>query len=422
MSTKRIVTLLSLIAAESTLLLPVGSAALFHRSNPSVGQKEAQKTPAKSEKETPDAKDAQAQFDLAFKEERKGDLSAAINGYKKTVNRFSRTPIAPIAQFRIGQLYEKQNELLPAFHAYEKLVKDYPRSPDFEKALEGEFRIGTAYLEGARKKVLGLPTLPSMDTAVSIFSSILKNAPYSKYTPLAAFNIGTAKEKQGQLKDAINAYQVVIDKYPLDPVAADALYQIGFVWLTISRSGSYDRIATTHARESFEDFLMAYPHNEKAAQAHENLESLNVTQTDGTLRIAQYYDRQNKYRAAVIYYNEVLKQNPDSADGGVAKKRLGAIRARYGSKAIDGIINPTGNVTTTAVDNRLQSQTDTSERTDYNGPEMGTSSSLGTYPQSGNAPFTPMNLPPPIPDNEEPSLPTSENPPTTDAEAAPASP
>jgi outer membrane protein assembly factor BamD len=376
--------------------------------------------------EVPNARDAQAQFDNALERETRGDLTAAIAGYNKTVRRFPKASVAATALFKQAQLQEKTGQLVPAFKAYDKLVREYPRSLDFDKALEGEFRLGTAFLEGARQKVLGVPTLPSMNQAIIIFTSIVKSAPFSRYAPLAQFGIGQAKEKENDLKGAVQAYQVVVDKYPTDPAAADALYQIGFVWMRYSRTGNYDRAAVVKARETFQDFLAAYPNTEKAAQARENLAALGVQQTGGAFQIAKYYDKQKQYRAAIVYYNEVIRQEPNSKESEQAKTRLAALRARFGDAAMEAAMNP--NVTAPGAkpgDNRLQARTDTARRPDYNGPAVSapappvtasTSSPSGGVGGGGGGrsgssgyPSTPLPLPPPIPDAAQPPLPASEN-------------
>lgn len=397
--------------------------------------------------EVPNARDAQTQFDNALAKETAGDLTSAASGYRKTARRFPKAPIAANAQFRLGQILEKQRDLQGAFNAYEKLVKEHPRSPDFDRALEGEFRLGTAYLEGAKQKVLGIPTLPSMATAITMFSSIVRNAPFSRYAAASQFNIGMAKERSQELRDAVASYQTVVDKYPTDPAAADALYQIGFVWLTISKTGSYDRVATVRARESFEDFLSAYPNHEKAAQAKENLGGLGVQQTGGAFRIAKYYDKQKQYKAAMIYYNDVIRQNPNSKESEQSKQRLVVLRQKFGNAEVDKVLNPTATPTATAAggpaakpaDPRLQAQTETANRPDYNGPAVSPPapppvipSTVGTpipagvsRPGTGRPTYSPPNaapltLPPAIPDADQPTMPTPDaTAPVTEAPAAP---
>ena len=416
------------------LLLALGCLAFPHRSpapltvTPGEG---AQYNAPGAETAIPDQKDAQTQFDKALEREKKGDIGGAVAGYKKTVHRFPKSTVASSAQFKVGELLEKKGDLDGAASGYEKLIHDYPHSADFNASLEGEFRIGTAYLEGERQKVFGVKTLPSRDRAIAIYKIIVANAPYSHQAPLAQFNIGQAYQRQSDYKDAIIAYQVVVDKYPTEPAAADALYQIAFAYMKISQTGSYDRTASTKARESFEDYLSAYPNSEKAAQARDNLNGLQSQQTGGSLNIAEYYYRQKQFRAAVVYYNDVIRQQPNSPESDKAKARLDGIRAKYGDKyftsspgsaAVAG--GPAGakGVTPKLGDGRLQAQTDTAQRPDYVGPPVSapTPPPVAANPTSIQPPFGGAQVPatgappappgqeatpPPVPEGEQPSLP-----------------
>ncbi len=290
---------------------------------------------------TPNAASAQAQYDNAVGYEQAGQTGQAIDSYKKVVKRFPRSPLASNAQYKVGFLLEKSGDIEGAYKAYVKLNKDYPRSEDFNASIEGQMRVAEAYLKGRKQKILGIPTLPSMHRAIDIYQSIMRNAPYSRYAPQAQFNIGRAKEKQGDYTGAVQAYQTVVDKYPTSDVADDALFQIGYVYLTIIRVGSYDRNASRFAREYFEDFLTTYPKHEKAAQARQYLATLGTAQTRSSLKVAQYYDKQKLWRAAIMSYNEVVRLTPDSPDAAIATARLDELHKKLGEKIfLDPMLTP----------------------------------------------------------------------------------
>jgi len=214
------------------------------------------------------------------------------------------------------------------------VVTNYPTSPHFNEAIEGQFRIGEMYLAGKKLKLLGIPFATSMDRAVEIFAAVIRTAPYGKYTARAQFDIGLAREKQGANDAALQAYAAVLDKFPNDPVASDAQYQIGYIWFTASRGGTKDLAATNNARTAFQDFLFRYPNSEKAAQARANLQQLEHKATTSSFDVARYYDKQKAYRAAVIYYNEVIRQQPGSTESEKAKKRIDQLRAKLGDKVL----------------------------------------------------------------------------------------
>ena len=273
-------------------------------------------------------------FEIGQKAEKEGNPKRAIRAYRELVRKYSRDALAAGAAFRGALLYEQIHEYLEAAGTYRTVVINYPTSPHFNEAIEGQFRIGEMYLAGKKLKVLGIPFATSMDRAVDIFAAVIRTAPYGKYTARAQFDIGLAREKQGANDAALQAYAAVVDKFPNDPVAADAQYQIGYIWFMAARGGTKDIAATNNARTAFQDFLFRYPNSEKAAQTRANLQQLEHRATSSSFDVARYYDKQKAYRAAVIYYNEVIRQQPGSVESDKAKKRIDQLRAKLGDKVL----------------------------------------------------------------------------------------
>jgi outer membrane protein assembly factor BamD len=234
----------------------------------------------------------------------------------------------------VAELQDQTRDYLGAAQAYRLVVERYPTSPHFEEAIEGQFRIGEMYLNGKKIKVLGISVANALDRAVDIFAAVVRTAPYGKYTARAQYDIGRAREKEGANDAAIQAYQAVVDKFPNDPVAADSQYQIGYIWFTAARQGTKDIAASGSARTAFQDFLFRYPNSEKAAQARANVLLLEHKQTSSAFNIAKFYDKQKYYRAAAIYYNEVIRQQPGSDESEKAKKRIDQLKAKLGEAAL----------------------------------------------------------------------------------------
>src|ERR1700746_2035394 len=266
--------------------------------------------------------------------EKEGNPKRAIRAYKTLVKRHPKDALASEALYRSAQLQEQIHEYAAAADSYLQLVERYPSSPHFDDAIEGQFRAGEVYLNGKKLKVLGIPVASALDRAVTIFANVVRTAPYGKYTARAQFDIGLAREKQGANDAAIQAYQAVVDKFPNEPIAVDAQYQIGYIWFTAAQLGTNDAAAASNAKTAFQDFLFHYPKSEKAAQARKNLDILEHKQTNNSFKVAKFYDKQKYYRAAVIYYNEVIRQQPGSEESNQAKKRIDQLRAKFGDAAL----------------------------------------------------------------------------------------
>jgi outer membrane protein assembly factor BamD len=361
-------------------------------------------------------KNAEEQFKVAQNYEAAGDYKHAAAAYLLVVHRFPRADIAAEAQFRSGQMLERLGKLQLAFNNYQALIQKYPRSPDFEAALQAQYNIGKAYLDGKRIDIYGVPTLPSMGKAQEMFKKIVTNAPYGKIAPLAQFGIGQALEKSGSITATVNAYQEVVDRYPSSDVAPNAMYQIGYVYFQASRATGYDETAAVRAQEAFEDFVLRNPNNEKVPQAQENLKVLQLRKTDNSYNIARFFDKQRNYKAAYVYYNEVIEQQPDSPFAVKARQRMDQIRAKVGDNAlrIGGVA--TGNGQNPA---KLQARADTAGRADFVGPPPPTptpspspaqaTAQTGAQP-APNQPVPPQSSDttptPPPPPPAEPPLPT----------------
>ena len=357
---RKLILLSSLVLALSAPAIPRAGAALIYRNgegwvSDSADAGEAEKT-------------ASAQLHKAEALEASGSITRAISAYRTLLRKFPDTGAGPKAQLKIAQLSETTKEPERAFNEYNKYVTRYPRGDDFDKCVEAQFRIAGLFLNGEKRKLFGMKTFSSMERAQEMFQEIVKNAPYSKFAGLAQFNIGQALEKQGKGTEAIAAYQQVVDKYPADQIAGDAQYQIGYIQLQASNKGSNDKAAHDKARDAFEDFMMKYPASEKVNQAKDNIVRLSGADLKKTLGIAEFYEKTRNFKAAAIYYGEVIRGGASSPEAVVAQKRLEKLKLAVGEAALNvgTIAGETG--ATAEVRRKTQARVDTASRPDYVGP------------------------------------------------------
>lgn len=298
-----------------------------------------------------------------------GDLDKAITTYRYIAKSAPGSKEAPSAQYRLAKQLHNKGEFESAFKEYQNLIKNYPQTPDFEQSVADQIEIANAFLKGRRVKMLGLRLMPSMEKAEEMYTAILKSAPYSKHAPVTQFNLGLAYEKQGKAKEAIAAYQRVLDKYPNSSACASASYQIGYVYQRLGMTGkSQDLSALKEAQNNYQDFLLQYPNSEKVPQAGENMKKMVSRESADTLRIARFYDFNKDFKAASIYYNDVLRRFPQSQEATAAKTRIDELKALYGEDSLRvGQERPeTGE--RLAERRRMQAQIESTALANYDGP------------------------------------------------------
>lgn len=313
-------------------------------------------------------KSASEQLKKAESLEADGDSSKAIGAYRGLIKGFPQSSAAPQAQFKIAELYEKLDHPERAFKEYGKYISNYPKGREFDTVVERQFNIAKAFLNGERRRVFGVKTFSSLERTQKMFEGIIKSAPFSKYAPLSQFNIGMVHEKRGEYPEAVAAYQLAVDKYPNDDVAADAQYQIGYVQMHLINKGSNDRSTQVKAHDAFEDFMVRYPQSEKVPQARENLAKLSGADLKKTLDIAKFYQKTKNYKAAVIYYQEVIQAGKDSPESQQARKALEHLKQTVSEDLLRSAPELAETGGKAQERRKMQAQVDTASRPDYAGP------------------------------------------------------
>ena len=301
------------------------------------------------------------------------NYEAAISAYKRFLKNYPASKQAAKAQLQLADLLLIQGRWKAAFDAYQTLITRYPETPEFEGAVARQVLIANSFLDLRRVMILGyavpVPTIAGIEQAAKMYETILKNAPYSIYAPITQFNLGLAFQRAKKIKEAREAYQKVLDKYPNSDVGDDALYQIGYIYMQLGlTSSSQDLSALVLARETFEDFLLQYPKSEKAPQARDNLETIGRSEAGNLMGIAKFYDWSKDYKAAIIYYNDVVRKQPRTPDAELAKTRIEELRSQFGDDVLRVGSERAESGEKLALRRRLQAQVETSALSDYDGP------------------------------------------------------
>jgi outer membrane protein assembly factor BamD len=427
---------------KPTFLLTLPIAALLAAQGPARGAELPSWVPFFGEKkQTPQNTSPSAGDEAAANDELKrgealessGKLDEALSAYRNLVKTNGFTNAAAKAQFHSGRVLEHQGKYQDAFKAYTDYTTRYPKGGDFDTAIQSQFDIAKLYLNGRKKKILGVPIATDFSKAQEMFESIVKRAPFHKLAPLSQFNVGQALEKEGKPSEAIGAYQEVITRYAGDPVADDAQYQIGYVQYRSAQDGSYDQNARVRAREAFEDFVNRYPGSEKVPQAKQNIQSLSGSDVKGTLGIAKFYDKTKNYKAAYVYYNEVIRVAPSSPESEQSRKRIDELKGLVGADALRGGPERAQSGDMALARRRAQARVDVASRPDYNGPIVPYPyPAIANRPNMRTSPIGPIVEPatplpagdplqgtpgalPPTPPGNDPLIPPALPPPPADA-------
>jgi len=273
---------------------------------------------------------AKDQMDVAQAAFDKQEYNLALKAARHLVKAWPLSDSAPRAQYLVGRCYEAKRNDEKAFKHYQRILEKYPKSEDVKEALQRQYLIAGRYLKGQWFKLWGyIPWFPSMERTAGLYEQIVKNGAYSDVAPHAQLRVGAAWEKKARYPEAVKAYETAADRYHDRPViAADAIFRAGIACQKQAKEAEYDQSMAGQAIAQFTDFVTLYPDDRRVPEVRGIMAALKVEQARGNFETAKYYEKRSKWNGALIYYNEVVLQDPNSPLAAEARKRIDTIKQR----------------------------------------------------------------------------------------------
>ncbi len=263
-----------------------------------------------------------------------GDNWLALSYYKTVVTEYPDSIFAPEAYYQMAVVYTKRGQFMDAYNSLQEIVKRYPDYPKFNQIIGEEYNVASVIQGGATPYLWGwFPWFTNYNDAIKIYESVIKNAPYSDYAPIALMNISLIAEQEDNPEVAFDALDRLINNYPKSMFAPDAYMQMAKVYRSMVEGPEYDQSPTRSAISFYQDYLILFPKEAEAAKAEEGLDAMRDTYARSRLIIGDfYYYYRNNNIAASIFYNETITLAPDSPAANEARAQLKKIK--------DGILPP----------------------------------------------------------------------------------
>ena len=74
--------------------------------------------------------------------------------------------------------------------------------------------------------------------------------------------------------------------------------------------------------------MTIYPTDPRVSLAQKMITALKREQARGSFEIAKYYETKKRWAGALVYYNEVVLQDPTSPYAGTAREKIDALKQR----------------------------------------------------------------------------------------------
>lgn len=268
------------------------------------------------------------QYDWAMSFYEAKDFPRAAAEFEKLTKHYEYSEYASKAQYYAGMSYENMGKYYIAFQAFQKGIENFPHSENIDEIIARQFNIGNLYLTKDATKVMGTDIMSSADRSVEIFQKVIDNAPYGNLADQAQFKLGEAYKKIESYEEAMQAFQKVVDNYPDSGLVERARYEMAYCAYMASLKPAYASEPTDRAIKAFEEFADANKDELLTKEAEKTIQRLKDKSAEKSFSTAEFYEKQKKYTAAVVYYRDVIERYPDSSFASLAKIKIENLEKR----------------------------------------------------------------------------------------------
>lgn len=189
------------------------------------------------------------------------------------------------------------------------------------ESLPAEVRYGQAMVEFQKENYLD---------AAEDFKIVTVQYPGSSFADSAQFHIAECRYRRGEYILAASECDMLIRTMPSSPLVAKARYMKARADYELSPQFALDQKYTNEAIDDFQTFIEYFPTDSLAKDAAAKINELNNKLAKKEFENGKLYYRLEYYKAAIVYFDNVLDRYHDSqyADDALLGKAR-ALRERH---------------------------------------------------------------------------------------------
>ncbi|MEO6434359.1 MAG: outer membrane protein assembly factor BamD [Tepidisphaeraceae bacterium] len=247
-----------------------------------------------------------------------------------------RNPQRDRGLYLIAQALYQYGNRVRAYYYCDELMDEYPESRYFSPALEMQYRIADRYLNGYKRRFLGVPMFHAQEEAVEMLYRIQSRSPGSQLAESALLRTANFYYNDKQYDFAADTYAAYLRKYPRSPQNPRVRLRQAYSMYAQFRGPRFDATPVIDAREQLRSLVATSP---QLAQ-EENIPGL-LDQLDRNLArklyvTGDFYRRTREPRGAAYTFRYLEKAYPNTPEAARAKVEL----AKLPAAAVVGTPNP----------------------------------------------------------------------------------
>lgn len=234
-------------------------------------------------------------------------------------NELGGGPLVAEAYLLRGDCFIAKNREEDALRDWEVVVKDYATSEFFAAALEREAAVASRYLNGLRRKVLGMRIDSGVPMAEEIILRLNERLPGSRLAETSLLELADYYYRERELKMASETYDVFLTLFPKSEFREKALQRKIYANISRFKGPRYDATGLIDAKIEVAKFAREFPASAERAGMTETLVSrLDEASAATMLDTAKYYLKRSDAVSARLMCTKLLERYPGTEAAGRA--------------------------------------------------------------------------------------------------------
>jgi len=150
------------------------------------------------------------------------------------------------------------------------------------------------------------------NAAISQFDIIKLQYPASQFADDAQYMLAEINFKRSEYIIAAFNYSMVRRSYPTSDLAKPAMYKAALCYNEIAGPPDRDQEYTRKAIQAFSEFQSVYPVDSLALECVVHIHELRSRLAERYMIVAEHYVTTRSLKSALIYYDAVMDEYPDS--------------------------------------------------------------------------------------------------------------
>lgn len=253
-------------------------------------------------------------------EDRPGEARALLDAWIEE-HRVGQSPWLPTAYRLRGDAKLAMDEEYRALVDYETVIKEFPESPEFVTALEREFEIARRYLNGLRKRFLGMRIEDATPIGEDLMLRIAERLPSSQLAEEAVLELADWYYRTRDLRAAAETYDVFLELFPRSERRMHAYQRRILANVARFKGPEYDASGLREAGIRIREFRERYPAEAVRSGLGDALAArLEESAAAQMLSTARWYLRRRDRASARLVLERLTASHPGtvSADKALA--------------------------------------------------------------------------------------------------------